>query len=552
MTLPKMHRTRLAALALLAWLPMAALPGAAWACPFCNAVSKTLSEEIASSDAVVLAKLVQGPAKADAEDSLSPEAVQSTFEITKILKGAEILGKNRQIKVLYFGQQPKGAQFLLFGVDPKNLAWTTPTALDDRSAKYVEQLISLPEKGADRLAYFQEYLEDANSMLGADAYDEFARAPYGDVKALRERMQHDKLLEWVKNLDIPSSRRRLYFTMLGICGQPDDVPALEEMLKSNDRQVRTALDAMIACYVILQGANGMPLVEELFLKNKDAEYTDTYAAIMAVRFLGQESNVVPKERLLEGLRYMLDRPQLADLVIPDLARWQDWSVIEKLVTLFKEANDESSWVRVPVVNYLRACPKPEAKKHLEELAKIDPDAVKRANSFFPLGAAAKPKAADKPAEAKAAGDKASASEKSGAEESSTAKSNAAKSSAEKPAKPAGAKAVPPAKAGARLTPADAGDQLAAVDQPQVLAETDVQPEAGSPSAKTSEPLAAAPVASISRPLPGASATRAASKKKNAAEEASAGQLIGASLAAGVVLFALQWSILRNNRQRIVG
>ncbi len=81
---------------------------------------------------------------------------------------------------------------------------------------------------------------------------------------------------------------------------------------------------------------------------------------------------------------MLDRPQLADLVIPDLARWEDWTQMEKLVQLFKEANDKSSWVRVPVINYLRACPKPEAKKYIAELEKIDPAAVKRANTFYPF------------------------------------------------------------------------------------------------------------------------------------------------------------------------
>jgi hypothetical protein len=530
MTLPKTRPTWWRALAILAGgLAAVWFSSSARACPFCNAVSKTLSEEIASSDAVVLAKLVQGPAKAEADNSLSPEAAQSTFEIAKVLKGADILGKTRQIKVLFFGQQPKGSQFLLFGVDPKNLAWTTPTPLDDRSAKYVAELISLPEKGADRLAFFQDYLEDSNSMLATDAYDEFARAPYADVKELGKRMHHDKLLAWVKNLEVPSSRRRLYFTMLGICGQPDDVAVLEEMLNTNDRQVRTALDAMIACYIILKGPDGMPLVEELFLKNKDAEYTDTYAAIMALRFLGQESNVVSKERLLKGLRYMLDRPQLADLVIPDLARWQDWSVIDKLATLFKEANDESSWVRVPVVNYLRACPKPEAKERLAELAKIDPDAVKRANSFFPLGTASPAKVAspDKAAEDKAADKK--------------------PASSEKPSKSTGTKSeTPPAKTGAQLTPADAGDELAALDDSQILA--DVSSEESRPR------LAAAPVASAANASAVASnsATRPKLKKKPAQGEASVWELIGVSFGAGAALFALQWAILRNNRQRMIG
>jgi hypothetical protein len=78
---------------------------------------------------------------------------------------------------------------------------------------------------------------------------------------------------------------------------------------------------------------------------------------------------------------MLQRPELADLVIPDLAKWEDWSVMDKLFELFKTANDKNSWVRVPVVNYLRSCPLPKAKELLNECEKIDPAAVRRANMF---------------------------------------------------------------------------------------------------------------------------------------------------------------------------
>ena len=151
------------------------------------------------------------------------------------------------------------------------------------------------------------------------------------------------------------------------------LPMLEEMIKSKDRQTKGALDALVAAYLTLKGPDGMPLVEDLFLKNKDAEYTDTYATIMALRFHGTEEKIIPRERLLVGIRMMLDRPQLADLVIPDLARWEDWSVMDRLVELFKNADDESNWVRVPVINYLRACPLPKAKEKIDELAKIDPE-----------------------------------------------------------------------------------------------------------------------------------------------------------------------------------
>ena len=71
-------------------------------------------------------------------------------------------------------------------------------------------------------------------------------------------------------------------------------------------------------------------------------------------------------------------------MIPDLARWKDWGSMDRLVQMFKDAGEKSSWVRVPIVNFLRACPLPEAKEQLGELAKIDPDAVRRATTFFPF------------------------------------------------------------------------------------------------------------------------------------------------------------------------
>jgi hypothetical protein len=363
----------------------------AWACPFCSAVQQTLSEEIKGADAAIIAKLADPAKGAPAEVSSAPGADNQTkFKIVEVLKGKDLLGDKQRIEVLYFGDDDPKTDFLIIGTDPKDLAWGTPTALSPRASKYVTELVKLPESGADRLTFFEKYFEDSDPLLAGDAYDEFAKAPYPEIQELKDRLDHDKLVGWIKSPDVSTSRRRLYLTLLGVCGTKNDVVELEGMIRNDDRQLRSALDALIACYLNLRGADGLPLVEELFLKNQKAEYTDTYATIMALRFHGQETTIIPRDRLSASLRLMLDRPQLADLVIPDLARWEDWTVIDRLVELFKTANDESIWVRVPVINYLRACPLPEAKTQIEELAKIDPDAVKRASNFFPLGSAATP------------------------------------------------------------------------------------------------------------------------------------------------------------------
>jgi hypothetical protein len=395
------HPFRLAAFASAALLLSATVgvrPAAA--CPFCSAAQMTLSEELKTNDAAVIIKLVHRPPEQSADAPV--EASQCTFEVVEALKGEEHLARQTgavkpyQIKILYFGEQPLGTKFLAYGIDPANLAWGTPTVLSDTALEYVRKLPKLPEAGAERLTFFQNYFENADSLLAADAYDEFAKAPYTDLVAIKEKMPRENLIKWITDKNVSTSRRRLYLCMLSVCGEQEDVVLLENLIRSEDRQTRTALDAMIGSYLTLKGSAGMPLVEDLFLKNAEAEYTDTYSAIMALRFIGTETTAIPRKRLMEGLRHMLSRPKLADLVISDLTRWQDWSAMPRLVELFKTADDQSSWVRVPVINYLRACPLPEAKVHLDELAKIDPDAVKRASYYLPQ-AAVPPEGAQRPA-----------------------------------------------------------------------------------------------------------------------------------------------------------
>lgn len=380
----------LALLSALMTLPVLWMNRPVDACPFCSAAQQTFSEELDSSDVAVLAVEVREkkPAGGKVDDKV-------TFHITHVIKGEKHLGKNRTIKVLYFGKQPEGTTFYLVANDPAMLNWSTPIALTERSTKYLGQLLTLPKEGPKRLEFFQQYLEDPEEMLARDAYDEFAKSPYDAVQAMGPKMNHDQLVAWISDGKIPASRRRLYLTMLGVCGTKDDIALLEKMIKSGERESKFVLDALISSYLVLRGPDGMDVVEAQFLKNPKAEYTDIWSTIQALRVMGQISNRVPKDRLVKGFRHMLDRPQLADLVIPDLSRWEDWESMDRLVTLFKNAEkDGGSFVRVPVLRYLMACPKPKAKEYLKELAALDPDAMKRASTFLPL--AQPPKKAPKP------------------------------------------------------------------------------------------------------------------------------------------------------------
>ena len=435
-------------LALLAAVATIVTPTSNWACPFCSPVSQTFSEEISTMDVVTIAQLkTAGDIGQINTNDPQAEVPKSVFVITKVIKGEEFIKVGDTFETIYFGDAKKDRPFLAMATDAPQLIWSTPLILSPRAEEYLDSLKAINgmhaveitrleadsrrlganpddpdattektviesrlkqlkmEASVNRLKFFQDYLEDDDEMLAGDAYDEFAKAPYAEVIALKKEMKRGRLLEFIQDTDVPSNRRRLYFTMLGVCGQQEDADLLETLMKSDDRKKKAGLDALLACYIILTGEEGLAKVDRLFLMNDKAEYADTYAAIMAIRFHGAETDAVPRKRLVESLRFMLERPELADLVIPDLARWEDWEVMPRLVDLFVNADENSSWVRVPVVNYLRACPLPEAAQKIEDLKAIDPDSVKRAMQFFPLPID-KEKKADKPKPSEAAANEA--------------------------------------------------------------------------------------------------------------------------------------------------
>ena len=375
MMLRRFQSCTAALLALLAGLVV--IPSTAKACPFCNAVSQTLRQEMEVMDAVVIATALQGDAQRDKESG------EVLMRVEHVLKGSDLCTKGQKVTAVYYGEVAEGRKFMLSGVDPPELQWSC-LPLTERSENYVKQIPELKDDPLERLKFFHGHLEDAESMLARDAYDEFAIAPYDAIKSLAPDMDRKQLIEWIRHPEQSTDRKRLYLTMLGVCGDEKDLPMLEEIMRSTQKSSRGGLDALIACYLTLAGEKGLPLINELFLANKKAPYADTYAAIMAIRFHGTEGDVIARSALTESLHHVLERKDLADLVIPDLARWSDWSQIDRLTDLFIDADQDNNWVRVPVVNYLRACPLPEAAESLKKLENIDSEAVRRAKTFFSI------------------------------------------------------------------------------------------------------------------------------------------------------------------------
>ena len=511
-------------------------------CPFCAAVALTFSEQIDNSEISVVAELVSVPPPTTDPDADFPKA---EFEIVQILKGEKYVKQGMKFKTQLVGTYPEGQNFLVMGVDPPKVAWTTPMKASERVFDYLSKIQSLPESGADRLVFFQDFFEDKESVLAFDAFDEFARAPYEDLIAMKDQMDREKLVDWIMDKDTLINRRRLYFTMLGVCGGDDEIPMLEELIKSDSRKKRAGLDALIACYLNLKGESGVDLVEETFIADQEADYVDTLAAVTALRFHGTEVEIISKDRIVKAVQQLLDRPKYADMVIPDLARWEDWSSMERLVKMFKEADPDDNWLRVPVITYLRACPKPEAEAYIEELGKIDPEAVERADFF--LGFDDDEDEEDEEESSPAVNEQTDDQKTSANQDTLSTSANDAHvvqkipvstHQNDTPNPPKGAPVVAPASAIQDIAQAQSGELESLEVQLNSQPETFVSTEVGSMSAQ--------PTPVVAQAVPAAASTVVVAEVPNLTWS-----IIFVPMAISVLLFLLLWSVVNGWFERLI-
>ena len=160
------------------------------------------------------------------------------------------------------------------------------------------------------------------------------------------------------------------------------MPFLKSQINEERVNASESLPAMIACYLSLSGAQGLPFIEQTYLMQEDSDHERRAgAAITALRFHGQEASVIDRHEIADVFLRMLQRPTLGARVLSDLARWETWSAVDQAAAMFSNAEGDGLWVREPAIRYLLACPSELAEKHVQNLEKIDPLAVRNGRRF---------------------------------------------------------------------------------------------------------------------------------------------------------------------------
>lgn len=388
-----------------AWKSMAAVAvlgsiltvGGGWAlaCPFCSAPSLTLTEQLSQAQAALLVKWAGGQPAKDQDGGFTEYEV---VEVNHQPAGGT-LKKGERVKLVRYRAAKAGDLYLLLGSTAgATIDWGSPIEVSEQSYSYIKGAPKPEAPPKERLAYFIKFLEHADPMVATDAYGEFANAPYADITTLAKDMPREKLRKWVVDPQLSPSRLGLYGLMLGLCGEDQDALILKKKVVESTADFRLGVDGVMGGYLLLTRDEGLAVLDQEKLANKQAPFSETYAAMQALRFMWQYGDgKISAERLRQSMRLLLDRPELADLVIADLARWKDWSVQDQLRALYGQNEYDIPSIKRAIVRYMLAStkdvpagdsgtPTPAhvtlGAKYLADIEAIDPRTVSEAKRFF--------------------------------------------------------------------------------------------------------------------------------------------------------------------------
>ncbi len=335
-------------------------PLPAFGCPFCSAPSMTLTEQLTGADAAVLVKWVGGtPAKAT-------DTGTTEFEVVEVVHGEKggKLEKGSKISLIRYRSGKVGDLFLLLGtLGGGMMDWGSPLEVTQVGFDYMKNSPKPDQPPAKRLSYFLKHLENSDKMISDDAFGEFANASYADVVLLAKEMPREKLRKWLTAKETSPGRLGLYGMMLGLCGTDDDAKLMEQKILEATEDFRLGIDGVMGGYLLLTGDKGLAVIDEKKLRDKKAPFSETYAAMQALRFMWQYGdNRISAERLRQSMRILLERPELADLVIADLSRMKDWSMQDRLMTMYDEEAYNVPSIKRAIVRYMLAATKDTGEK----------------------------------------------------------------------------------------------------------------------------------------------------------------------------------------------
>lgn len=366
------------ALCLLAVLPSPALP-----CSICTlglGNAQTWRQEAADAKLIIYGSLSNPKLNSDATGTGTTD-----LRVAKLLKANDAL-RDRKVIILprYIPVDPQQPpQYIVFcdvtggkngdfRIDPYRGA----AVKSDAAASYLAASMALDPKDRMRsLLFFFDYLDHREPEIANDAFLEFAKATDDEIGKVAPKLSPAKLRRWLADGKTPTDRLGLYALLLGGCGREADAAFLREMIVSAKEPTSVAIDGLLCGFIQLREKDGWDLLQSL-LADTTSPFPQRFGALRAARFFHAWKPEATRKQVLRGLSTALTAPDISDLAIEDLRKWQWWDLTSQVLELYQSKPHDSPLVRRAIARYALTCPRPEGQRFIEELRRRDPELVK--------------------------------------------------------------------------------------------------------------------------------------------------------------------------------
>jgi hypothetical protein len=297
-----------------------------------------------------------------------------TLHIERVLKNDPFLANRQAVELPRYVpvQNPKQPpRFVVFCelVNGKIDPYRGTPAKSPQLVDYLRGAMALdPANREQCLLYYFRYLDHPDPEISKDAFLEFAKSTDRETGQVASKLSPDKLRTWLQDPQTPAERLGLYAFLLGACGGQADADVLRRLVEKPTERTVTYLGGILAGYLELRPREGWDLALAI-CRDRKRPFQERFAILGMLRFYHGWKPDDTRRDVVRCQAALLDQGDIADLAIEDLRRWQYWELTAEVLALYGRKSHDAPIMRRAILRYALSCPRPEARRFLDELKK---------------------------------------------------------------------------------------------------------------------------------------------------------------------------------------
>jgi hypothetical protein len=220
-----------------------------------------------------------------------------------------------------------------------------------------------------------DHLCSPDPVIAQDAFREFPQESYKDWRTAVKGLPAGEIVRRLSDPKTPLTHYSLYGLLLAECGAATDAEALRQRLNALGQSANSSMEGLLTGYVILQPNQGWAHLRALLADGKQP-WIARFSALRTLRlFWEQRPGVLPKADLVDGVLLSMAVPDMTDLAIEELRKWQCLGLCDRILPLFGKEGYEVPIIRRSIIRYALCSPEPRAAAFIREQRRLDPELI---------------------------------------------------------------------------------------------------------------------------------------------------------------------------------